>query len=332
MKKRTLYVFILPLWLITNWASAQISTEYQPMAVEGAHWICYKAYGRPWGEEYFSWTIRGDTLIKGIGYKKMYRDDLLIDHANQRLSNPPILTKTRLIALIRDETESRKVYSIILPQAYLYNLCDTGREIVLFDFSAVPKDTLRSCSAWPIIKTPLLVDSITYTPYECLHTYGDKNDENQLRTLNVNGYWESMLARSNIKILEKIGYKNFGPFFEQWRGNGGIILEWQKIGGLLCYCVGTNADCNIITPTKEISYLPIRIFPNPVEDRLYFESNSTPLKWLKVYHSSGLLVNRLLPVSTYENYIDTHLFQPGHYYLQGLGEGGEIYLGKFIKL
>lgn len=332
MKKRTLYVFILSLWLITNRTSAQISTEYQPMAVEGAHWICYKAYGRPWGDEYYSLSIRGDTVINSHVYKKMYRDDLLIDHVKQRLSNPPIMTKTRLIALLRDESVERKVYGIILPQAYLYNLCDTSEEIVLFDFSAAPNDTLRSCSAWPMIKTPFFVDSITYTSYECFHNYGDENDEKQLRTLNVNGYWESIITKSSVEISEKIGYKNFGPFFEQWRGNGGIILEWQKVGGLICYCVGTNADCNIITPTKEISYLPIRIFPNPVDDRLYFESNSTPLKWLKVYHSSGLLVNRLLPVSTYENYIDTHLFQPGHYYLQGLGEGGEIYLGKFIKL
>lgn len=332
MKNRTLYVPILFLGLLTNWASAQISTEYQPMAVEGAHWICYKAYSRPWGDEYFSWTIRGDTLIKGKSYKKMYRDDLLIDHVKQRLSNPPIMTKTRLIALMRDESVERKVYSIILPQAYLSNLCDTGREIVLFDFSAVPNDTLRSCSSWPMIKTPLLVDSITYTSYECFHTYGDGNDEKQLRTLNVNGYWESIRTKSSVEILEKIGYKNFGPFFEQWHGTGGIILEWQKVGGLICYCVGTNADCNIITSSKEISYLPIRIFPNPVEDRLYFESNNTTLRWLKVYHSSGLLVNKLLSVSANKNYIDTYLIQPGHYYLQGIGEGGEIYLGKFIKL
>jgi hypothetical protein len=332
MKHSTLYVSILLLGLITNWASAQISTEYQPMAIEGAHWICYKAYDRPWGDEYFSWTIRGDTVIKGKVYKKMYRDDLLIDHVNQRLSNPPVMIKTSLIALMRDETEGRKVYGIILPQANLSNSCDTSEEIVLFDFSAVPNDTLRSCSSWPIIKTPLLVDSITYTPYRCTPTYGDKNDEKQLRTLNVTGYWESMLAKNSVKILEKIGYKNFGPFFEQWRGNGGIILEWQKVGGLICYCVGTNADCNIITSPKEISYLPIRIFPNPVEDRLYFESNYSPFKSLRVYHSSGLLINKLLHVSARGSYIDTHLLQPGHYYLQGLGEGGEIYLGKFIKL
>lgn len=334
MKKRTLYVFILSLWLITNWASAQINTEYQPMAVEGAHWICYKAYDRPWGDEYFSWTIRGDTVIEGKVYKKMYRDDFFIDHPNQKLSYPPVVIKISLTALIRDDTLQRKVFGIIPPTSGLYRECILGgQETLLFDFSASSGDTLQSCLLGNLAKRSLLqVDSITYTPYECFHTYGDKNDKKQLRTLNVNGYWESTFAKNSVKILERIGYQKYGPFFEQWRGSGGIILEWQKIGGLLCYCVGTNADCNIITSAKEISYLPIRIFPNPVEDRLYFESNTTSLKWLKVYHSSGLLVNKLLPVSTYENYIDTHLFQPGHYYLQGLGEGGEIYLGKFIKL
>jgi hypothetical protein len=334
MNHRTLYVSILLLGLITNWARAQISTEYQPMAVEGAHWICYKAYDKPWGDEYFSWTIRGDTLIRGKIYKKMYRDDLFIDHVNKKLSNPPVVTKISLTALIRDDTFQRKVFGIIPPNSGLYRECiEGGQETLLFDFSASSGDTLQSCLLGNLAKrSSLLVDSITYTPYECFHTYGDKNDEKQLRTLNVNGYWESTFAKNRVKILERIGYQKYGPFFEQWRGSGGIILEWQKIGGLLCYCVGTNADCNIITSSKEISYLPIRIFPNPVEDRLYFESNSTPLKWLRVYHSSGLLINELFHISASGSYIDTYLLQPGHYYLQGLGEGGEIYLGKFIKL
>lgn len=332
MKHTPLCLPILFFVLIAKITNAQISTEYQPMAVEGAHWICYKAYDRPWGDEYFSWTIRGDTLINNQAYKKIYRDDFFIDHVNKRLSNPPIITGTRLIALIRDETAGRKVYGIILPNANLFNLCDTGEETILFDFSAVPNDTLHSCSSWPTIKTPLLVDSITYTPYACFHTYGDKNDEKQLRTLNVNGYWESILAKNSVKILEKIGYQKYGPFFEQWRGNGGIILEWQKIGGLLCYCVGTNTDCNIITSSKEISYLSIRIFPNPVEERLYIKipNTQTNLYVLRIYATDGKLLKQFS--SLVGDYIDTSTLIPGQYYLQGIDGAGKTYSGRFIKI
>ncbi len=332
MKYSTLYVSILLLGLLTNWASAQISTEYQPMAVEGAHWICYKAYDKPWGDEYYSLSIRGDTVINGQVYKKMYRDNLFIDHVNQRLSNPPIVIDVLLIALIRDDLAKRKVYGIIFPIANQFGTCVSEEETILFDFNAGLGDTLRSCSALPKIATPLIVDSVSLNKYECFFTYNVNNNNNLFRTLNIKGYWESRLEQNNMKIMEGIGYKGYGPFYERWGGNGGIILDWQRVGGLLCYCVGTNADCNIITSAKEIGYLPIHIFPNPVEDRLYFESNNTTLKWLKVYHSSGLLVNELLPFSASGSYIDTHLLQPGHYYLQGLGEGGEIYLGKFIKL
>jgi hypothetical protein len=39
--------------------------DYQPMAVEGAHWIiAHNLAAAPWLEEMFSLTIRGDTIIK----------------------------------------------------------------------------------------------------------------------------------------------------------------------------------------------------------------------------------------------------------------------------
>jgi len=109
MKHTPLCLPILFFVLIAKITNAQISTEYQSMAVEGAHWICYKAFNKPWGDEYYSLSIRGDTILNSQVYKKMYRDDFFIDDANQRLPKFPNIIRTKLVTLIRDDVKQQKV-------------------------------------------------------------------------------------------------------------------------------------------------------------------------------------------------------------------------------
>lgn len=312
---------------------AQVSSKYQPMAVEGAHWICIKIYNKPWGDEYFSLTIRGDTAVNQQVYKKMYRDDFFID-MNLSLFKQPMVIRTQLTALIRDDTSARKVYGVIMPNVNLATPCDTATEVVLFNFGAKPGDTLQSCSAAPIIETPLIVDSINYTPFNPVCNYNNIPSVKSFRTLNVSAFWYFYAAKTNEKISEGIGYQRFGPFFENWSGlNSGIQLEWVLYGGLICHCVGSDADCKIISSNKEISYRQLKIHPNPVEDRLYFEDPAEhKFKLLRIYHSSGQMVQQLPSRITYSGYINTSLLHPGQYFIQGIGEDGVIFRAKFIKL
>lgn len=332
MKHATLYLLILFFGLIANAVGAQISTEYQPMAIEGAHWICFKAYFKPWGDEYYSWTIRGDTVVNGQDYKKVYRDDFFIDHSKEQLSPFPRVTKTALIALLRDHIPTRKVFGIFLSQANFYK-CAANDELLLFDFNLTKGDTLKSClfSDYQDLRSSLVIDSVTYTHYDCAAAYPNQHEGKLRRTLNVDGYWDSVIRENNAEIMEGIGFKRYGPFFENWHGQDYPISPWIKIGGLICHCIGTDADCNIVTSARAISSIPIRIFPNPVEDRLYFEvSTDHVFKFLRVYHASGVLLKQFTPVQG-QNFVDVHALPSGHFYLQGWSDNGKIYNGKFIK-
>lgn len=325
-----LLFFVAGSWIS---ASAQVSSKYQPMAVEGAHWICIKIYNKPWGDEYFSWSIRGDTTINRQVYKKMYRDEFFID-INHSLAKQPVVIGTQLTALMRDDTSERKVYGIILPNARLSTPCDTTTEVLLFNFGVKSGDTLQSCSAAPIIETPLIVDSINYTPFNKFCNFNNSLSVRSLRTLNVSAFWDFYLAKSTERISEEIGYQRFGPFFENWSGlNSGLQLEWVIYGGLICHCVGSDADCKIVSSNKEISYRPLKIYPNPVEDRLYFENPADhQFKRLRVYHSSGQMVQQLSAQGIQNSYIDTSRLHLGQYFIQGIDEDGIIFSAKFIKL
>lgn len=312
---------------------AQVSTKYQPMAVEGAHWICIKIYNKPWGDEYFSLSIRGDTIVNQQVYKKMYRDDFFID-MNLSLFKQPMVIRTQLTALMRDDTSERKVYGVIMPGANLYTPCDIAKEVVLFNFGVKPGDTLQSCSAAPIIETPLIVDSINYVSFNPICNYNNIPSSKSFRTFNVSAFWYFYAAKTTEKISEGIGYQRFGPFFENWSGlNSGIQLEWVLYGGLICHCVGSDADCKIVSSNKEISYRQLKIHPNPVEDRLYFENpDNQKFKILRIYHSSGQIVQQLSSQVIHNGYVNTSQLHPGQYFIQGIGEEGAIFSVKFIKL
>lgn len=325
-----LLLFVAGTWIS---APAQESSKYQPMAVEGAHWICTKIYNKPWGDEYFSWSIRGDTSVNQQVYKKMYRDEFFID-INHSLAKQPVVIGTQLTALMRDDTSERKVYGIILPDARLSTPCDTATEVLLFNFGVNPGDTLQSCSADLIIETPLIVDSINYTDFNPFCNFNNSLSVRSLRTLNVSAFWNHYVAKDNQRISEGIGYQRFGPFFENWSGlNSGLQLEWVIYGGLICHCVGSDADCKIVSSNKEISYRPLKIYPNPVDDRLYFDAPADhKFKILKVYHSSGQMIQQLSAQIARNGYIDTSLLHPGQYFIQGIDEDGAMFNAKFIKL
>lgn len=54
--------------------------KYQPMAIEGAHWIVQQDYAETlWGPDHmFSYTVRGDSTWQGKIYKKIYIESLLL--------------------------------------------------------------------------------------------------------------------------------------------------------------------------------------------------------------------------------------------------------------
>ncbi|PLX03639.1 MAG: hypothetical protein C0595_06360, partial [Marinilabiliales bacterium] len=85
--------------------------EYNPTAVEGAHWvICFddnstfEPVDGLW--EYFA---SGDTIVNALTYKKILKRDLVVTQ-----NGPPFEAEEEyeLFGLIRDDTLNKKVYAI----------------------------------------------------------------------------------------------------------------------------------------------------------------------------------------------------------------------------
>jgi hypothetical protein len=125
---------------ISCFLSAQ---PYQPMAVEGAHWVIRSdRLSTLWLDEKFIFSVRGDTTVSGQSYKKVYRDQYAFDEDRKVFSKNII--GSSLYALMRDDTTQRKVYAILGETAY--DNCPENEEYLLFDFSLTQGDTLSWCS------------------------------------------------------------------------------------------------------------------------------------------------------------------------------------------
>jgi len=330
MKHTPLCLPILFFVLIAKITNAQISTEYQSMAVEGAHWICYKAFNKPWGDEYYSLSIRGDTILNSQVYKKMYRDDFFIDDANQRLPKFPNIIRTKLVTLIRDDVKQQKVYVVFLSE--LYKSCNGDGEVLLHDFSLNMGDTLKYCEIVKFKKFDSFSYVIDSVSYKGVYT-GQQNNLYSYpgrKIMYSKGSWGgvSRIIGFSPPIIEGIGFGDFGPFFENWNDS----LFGYRIGGLLRYCQGSNADCDIISSSQEIFSQPLGLFPNPVEERLYIKipNAQTNLYVLRIYAADGKLLKQFS--SLVGDYIDTSTLIPGQYYLQGIDGAGKTYSGRFIKI
>jgi hypothetical protein len=323
------WIFFLGYFIQLPTIQAQIDTSYQPMAVEGAHWIMVKYYEKPWGDEYYSLTIRGDTLYNGRIYKKMYKDDFFIDHTLQRLSQNPKVIRRSLVAMIRDEPARRRVWGVILPLVF-GNTCPVYSETILFDFSSKVGDTLIACTKnQPRGAKPATIDSITYTKINCNFIPGNQS----YRTLNVGGIWTTLGRRTSIKILEKIGHSERGPIYDSWYSSGGLLPEGEGGGGLRCYCVGSDQDCNISTSTRTIDSKPIGIFPNPVSSRLYFDLDGIKqLQKLEIFHVNGQLIRQYPQFQSLEEGLDISNLSKGTYFIRAQSQDGYWYRAKFVKL
>lgn len=229
---------------------------YQPMAVEGAHWVMFCDGG------HHAFAVRGDTMVDNQAYKKLFYQDLENDPSVLFL--PPYLVgEEYLWGVLRDDPQERKVYIIAFepydPQTGLVDFsykCPLSQEQVLYDFSATIGDTIAHClgqTNLPSVGLPLgwVVDSIGNEVI-----YGADR-----RTLY-----------SNNNNLVPIIYEGVGSR----HGLLGGISVWGGCNGEGCgfwlqkYCVGTDAECSIISSNKDIVFPDnqFRLFPNPANQEV----------------------------------------------------------------
>ncbi len=251
MKNLFLISFILTFFFLK--VQDSFAQTYQPMAVEGAHWVIQSdRLSTLWLDEKFVLSIRGDTIIQGQSYKKVYKEPYEFDESRKVfLKN---IAGSSLYALMRDDTTQRKVYAIMGETAY--DNCADSEEYLLFDFSLTSGDTLSWCSLQEFKldpEKPHIVDSS-----KVASSYPTGGERKVLyAVLPFIGYLDATISEETMPIIEGFGYEHYGPFI--------VGTSVEK------YCVGTLEECELITDTEDISQTDIHIFPNPAADFIYVD-------------------------------------------------------------
>ena len=216
---------------ILGWVSLPITaqSDYLPLVQENAHWRnCVTTSELIWDcHVMYDYHLRGDTLVDGQVYKKLYREDFLsngepggswssYDWPLQRVSSS-------LLGLLREDILARKVYWRTTSN---YTDCGaTGEEVLLYDFDLEVGDTLQSC---------LATDFGTYT-VSSIYTETLYGAERKVYEID-----------SGIRLIEGIGHENslLSP------PEISISMTWTN---LFDYCTGPDMDCGVVNEDDMIN-------------------------------------------------------------------------------
>ncbi|MCB0643578.1 MAG: T9SS type A sorting domain-containing protein [Phaeodactylibacter sp.] len=271
----TLLLFVL----FTAPMSAQ---DYQPMAIENAHWVIYNGFDYTPDPHIFA--VRGDTTIGGTAYKKIYYQDLVDE---LYWADPYYLMEDEYLwGVMRDDTMARQVYVIAFESYDPWQLpdlsyqCPLFEEQLLYDFSASVGDTIATCLGrnWPFSPVPegWVVDSI-----------GTESAYGQLRRT---------LYSFDSDFQVPYIYEGIGSEHGFLGGVQVPTFPGTAIAGyyLYDYCVGTDEDCLIISGNEEV-VIPdaqFRLAPNPVgqEAHLTISPAATEAMAFRVYNLLGQLL------------------------------------------
>ena len=227
--------------------------NYQPMAVEGTHWILGQDWLQtPWIDGKYSLTIRGDSTLNGITYKKVWWETFELDHESKQFTDHIIASVP--YALIRDDTVQRRVYAI--QEMNLPENCPGAEEYMLFDFSVKERDTLDWCSLENMrfnSELPVLADSIRFTE----STFWQGSRKTIYGVFATTLYQDGLLEETTNSIIEGFGYAHTGPFLE-----GNFLID---------YCRGTSWDCRLLSSIPQPDKSLIKLFPNPAKDLFTLE-------------------------------------------------------------
>jgi len=222
--------------LIFSSISAQ---EYEPTAIEGAHWVIF--YITDDSIQHHAIVIEGDSVVNGVAYKKIYWQAIHSNAISFQDFVPPYLTSKKiLIGQIRDNVSEEKVYAITFETPHLIT-CNVGVEEEIHDYSLSPGEFLTGC----LYQTESSIDSVK------MEFEWGKNREVQYI---VTGH----------RFIEGIGGEE-GPFSSNFTFIPEVFFK------LVEYCIGTDDMCNLISTAYEAPAFKIYVYPNPATDLLKIE-------------------------------------------------------------
>lgn len=288
--KKLLIIALLTLFFCPKTGKAQ---AYVPLVIDSTHWFSEKRPIIPvppflYAEHY----LLGDTIVSTINYKKIYyRQEFANSYQN-------MVSPYSLSALIREDTLTRKVYAILLQNPQDHS-CPLNQEVLLYDFSAQPFDTLKGNDHCLLLNDNIITGIIQNNFWLNSLTY----------SLNYSGQIYEGVG-SYYGLLEAIYSSLSGPQF--------IMVDYCRGGLSNCkyYNVGVN---------NQVIENNIKIYPNPTNNSLTIETDLN-YHTFNIYNLSGKLVK----TQNRSNQISVSELPKGMYFIQLVGDKNNR-VQKFIK-
>ncbi len=246
------------------------SQDYQPMSVEGAHWLIFSIVDGTFDHHFLS--VEGDTALGGLVYKKVYKKKIQSQASSVLELVPPyFIDQVSLTAFLRDDTLDRKVYTYPTTNEWGFGGCEPLTDELIHDFSLNPGDTLNTCLHTDPAGFPITVDSVAVQ-----FLWGK----------NRRTFFLSDGIANTDGLVEGVGI--IGPF---WPAPSFFPPENPSI--LVDYCVGSDVGCGLLpTATNEVrDDWDINIYPNPAAGEITMELSGDlffPLE-ISVYDPLGKL-------------------------------------------
>jgi hypothetical protein len=293
MKKIIFFILIL------SFGVKALGQEYIPMAVENAHWTIVFSDGDtypPFDDDItFGYTVKGDTLINSVSYKKIYYN---------YLSSKSEIINRQIFGAIRDDIPNKKIYGMQFTSTFFNcNECNCDDERLLYDFTMEVGDSYNNQC--------LMIQVNTLTEITETELFG----ANRL----IQGEYINP-SSDNIVVIEGIGGGK--GLFE---GNTNIIgLEFQT---LIDFCIGTDEECLgqfLLSADDYFTQNNIKLFYNKIDKELQLTNISDNLK-LEIYSVLGKKVF----FGSINTTIDVSQFQKGVYFYS-LSKDNAIKKGKVL--
>lgn len=300
--------------------------KYIPFVEDDKYWFYYVSSPfAPNGADVNAYTIwmKSDTLLNNIKYKNVYRS-YLKGHHDCLLppcfvaDRPYVFLDTTKIGLIREDTQSRKVYLKILYTDTRFPCMN--EEHLLYDFNLKNKDTLPPCHK-------SILDSLwgnlhfeEYQKIGIVDTIYNYETFGKLRKVFItyaifNWGWDGFPFASYFSIYEGVGMEVFDGF---------TMSSWTLFHD---FCEGSQSACNISNKLKEPVYSEFKIIPNPGHDEIRIDIDN-PIIDVEVFD----IVGKKYKVENIRNTLDINILNTGLYIVRFKSDNGKIYFGKFLKI
>ncbi|HZV69468.1 MAG TPA: T9SS type A sorting domain-containing protein [Saprospiraceae bacterium] len=306
--------FTLIVFFLINFSNL-FGQSYFKLLKDGRNWIYTEMVS---GEEppvhitlAFALSMNGDTLVQGNSYKKIYQRTLKTNAGSTAIQNPKEILNSYLYALMREDTNARKVY--MLPYSDIISMCQPT-EHLLYDFSLQEGDTLNDCVLENIylhfMPNKPHVDSIRHLTYSGLET----------RAFYMQGVFDNYgdFFETTGLILEGYGYEQHGLI--NYGRNGQLV--WFQY-----FCEGDSLDCELLSAVQEPPEIPqpvISISPNPTSDILIIQIDPAFRKenelQVSILNAAGDIVLGVNWNTWKELEVDVSNFHDGMYFLNVNGE------------